>query len=145
MSKKYIEIPFDLWERKYKPIDIENGYDLWHTDKAFKEADPDCIWTAHDGDYGGTYLQSGVHYVNRFGFALTEIPCEKDLDIQVYDTASYEGEQESLRERLSTETDPEERKGIIMNIVELKKLVRFYEKHELEAMGEDGFFNRGES
>ena len=137
MSKKYIEIPFDLWERKYKPIDIEDSYyHLWHTDKAFKEADPDCIWTAHDGDFGGTYLQSGVHYVNRFGFALTEIPCEKDLAIQVYDTDSYEGEQESLRERLSTETDPEERKGIIMNIVELKKLVRFYEKHELKLMEE---------
>ena len=81
------------------------------------------------------YLQSGVHYVNRFGFAITEVPCEKDLDIQVYDTVSYEIEQENLRERLSTETDPEERKGIIENIVELKKLVRFYEKHG-RKMGE---------
>ena len=136
MTKQSIAIPFHLWENKYKPIDIENGYDLWHTDKAFKEADPDCIWTAHDGDFGGTYLLSGVHYVNRFGFAITEIPCEKDLDIQVYDTDSYEGEQENLRERLSTETDPEERKRIIMNIAELKNLVRFYEKHGRKLMRE---------
>ena len=130
MSKKPIAIPFEQWENKYKPINTDCYFELWHTDKAFKEADPDCIWTAHDGDYGGMYLQSGVHYVNRFGFAITEVPCEKDLDIQVYDTGSYEGELESLRERLSTETDPEERKGIIENIAELKKLIRFYEKHE---------------
>ena len=136
MSKKPISIPFEQWERKYKPINTDCYFELWHTDKAFKEADPDCIWTAHDGDYGGTYLQSGVHYVNRFGFAITEVPCEKDLDIQVYDIASYEGEQENLRERLSIETDPEERKGIVENIAGLQRLIRFYEKHELQAIGE---------
>ena len=136
MSKKPIAIPFEQWENKYKPINTDCYFELWHTEKAFKEADPDCIWTAHDGDYGGMYLQSGVHYVNRFGFAITEVPCEKDLDIQVYDTASYEIEQEDLRWRLSTETDPEKRKGIIMNIAELKKLVRFYEKHGRKLMRE---------
>ena len=58
------------------------------------------------------------------------------MDIQVYDTASYEVEQEDLRWRLSIETDPEKRKGIIMNIAELKKLVRFYEKHGRKLMRE---------
>lgn len=50
------------------------GEDLSHV----KETLPDFIWTVIEGDEGMSIV-SGYHYVNRFGYLITEMPCDQDF------------------------------------------------------------------
>jgi hypothetical protein len=54
---------------------FEPEYDLvrkqWYRNKQ-------CIWTLIDGDDGRVYTVAGLHFVNRIGHIITEIPWESD-------------------------------------------------------------------
>jgi hypothetical protein len=89
----FIEMDFDEWCDKYKPIqnhiDPTASFDgamfeTYGDEVAFvKEQPEDRIWMYGDGDDGGSYLWNGWHFVNRIGYFITEVPCPADTTIQV--------------------------------------------------------------
>lgn len=40
------------------------------------EKEPGKVWTLTEGDSGRLYVTDGWHYVNRFGYFVTEVPFE---------------------------------------------------------------------
>lgn len=89
----FIEMDFDEWCDKYKPIqnhiDPTASFDgamfeTYGDEVAFvKEQPEDRIWMYGDGDDGGSYLWNGWHFVNRIGYFITEVPCPPDTTIQI--------------------------------------------------------------
>ena len=89
----FIEMDFDEWCAKYKPIPnniVEDSsfdgtmFETYGAEYEFvKKADPAYIWMYGDGDDGGTYIWNGWHIVNRIGYFITEVPCPPDTDMQV--------------------------------------------------------------
>lgn len=47
-----------------------------------RRQNPRTVWTWIDGDDGDTYLVSGLHFVNRIGYLISEIECPADTAIQ---------------------------------------------------------------
>jgi hypothetical protein len=92
-----IEMDFDEWCDKYKPIinhidsnaSFDNGYggimfETYGDEVAFVKEQPEAnIWMYGQGDDGGTYVWNGWGFVNRLGYFITEVPCPSDIDIQV--------------------------------------------------------------
>ena len=92
-----IEMDFDEWCDKYKPIinhidsnaSFDNGYggimfETYGDEVAFVKEQPEAnIWMYGQGDDGGTYVWNGWGFVNRLGYFITEVPCPNDIDIQV--------------------------------------------------------------
>lgn len=78
---------FEEWVEKYKPLKNEYGevalFETYGSDIDFlNKQNPDCIWTLEDtGD--GAFIASGVHFVNRIGYYVTEIPVSKTEHIFV--------------------------------------------------------------
>ncbi len=81
---------FDEWVETYRPIANPTGdsgffvddkclmfetfgADLAVVHKALSEA-PNTVWTLVEGDDNELYLGDGYHYVNRFGYFITEVP-----------------------------------------------------------------------
>jgi len=89
----FIELTFEEWVDKYKPItnhiDTNASFDglmfeTYGDEVEFvKSANPNCIWMYGDGDDGGSYLWSGWGFVNRIGYFLTEVPFPEDTVVQV--------------------------------------------------------------
>jgi hypothetical protein len=94
----FIEMTFDEWAEKYKPIvnhidsnasfQDESGegimFETYGDEVEFvKSQSPENIWMYGSGDDGGTYIWSGWGFVNRLGYFITEVPCPPDTDIQV--------------------------------------------------------------
>jgi len=72
------EITFEDWLKEYKPLKDNNGdlklFETYGDDiMAVDKAKPECIWTLMDGEEDGQfYIQSGLHFVNRMGYYITE-------------------------------------------------------------------------
>jgi hypothetical protein len=69
-------ITWDEWEATYKPTTEFQYEDLFDIDG---NVDQHYIWTVVDGD--GIYMNivSGIHFVNRLGYFVTEVPWEDDV------------------------------------------------------------------
>lgn len=94
----FIEMTFEEWEAKYKPIknhldknasfqdESGNGimFETYGEEVEFvKSQDPSKIWTYGDGD-NCTYISNGWHYINRLGYFITEESSDVENDtIQV--------------------------------------------------------------
>lgn len=81
----------DAWESDYSPIVNPfndhgwNGtmFETYGEDFEFVKQQPDMnVWTWVDGD-DGTYLTTGMHFVNRIGYFITKNPWHAHTDIQV--------------------------------------------------------------
>ena len=94
----FIEMTFEEWEAKYKPIynHLDNGasfqdesgrgimFETYGEEYEFVKAqDPNTIWMYGDGDDGGSYIWSGWGFVNRLGYFITEVPFEDNVMIQI--------------------------------------------------------------
>jgi len=51
------------------------GEELEVVREALKK-NPKTVWTVLDGDDGELFISSGMQFVNRFGYIITETPCE---------------------------------------------------------------------
>ena len=52
-------------------------------------ANPACVWSYIDGDNGGTYIVNGLHFANRIGYFITQLPFDDsaaDCEIEIGDT-----------------------------------------------------------
>ena len=88
---------YDLWIDTYIPVenhlDIEAGfggcmYETYGDEYEFiKKANKNNVWTLIDGD--GMFIIPGRHYVNRFGYFITEVPWTED-DIEIDFDFDYE-------------------------------------------------------
>lgn len=78
---------WDAWATKYKPIKnkftndpdgtmFETYGEEW---EFIKEQDPRYVWTWVTGDMCDIIV-AGVAFVNRFGYYVTEVPWEDDMD-----------------------------------------------------------------
>lgn len=50
-----------------------------HDRAILQSVDPRCIWTMIDGD-GGVYMASGMHFVNRIYYFVSNEPCEQEFE-----------------------------------------------------------------
>lgn len=100
-------LSYDEWEVTYKPIKnlyVQdagfNGclYETYGTEeqviKHLAVTDPQRVWTWVDGD-DGTYLISGMAFVNRIGYIITEHPCPEQEHVEV-EVDKYEEYEESV-------------------------------------------------
>lgn len=76
---------YDHWYDTYEPIkNTLVGYDQIHFEtygaeyEEVKSANPNNVWTEVDGDEG-TYIISGLHWVNRIHYYITEKPWDDDM------------------------------------------------------------------
>lgn len=91
------ELTTDQWEEKYKPIintigdnaSWQNGegegimFETYDAELDFVSQQPDNnVWTWVDGD-GGTFIVTGMAYVNRIGYFVTTEPWETHVEVQV--------------------------------------------------------------
>ena len=44
---------------------------------------PNTIWTVVEGDDGQLVIESGLHFVNRFGYLVTDVPREDGVTYTV--------------------------------------------------------------
>lgn len=77
------------WEEKYKPVknhlsEYENLMFETYGDEVeyVKSVDPLRVWTLLDGE-GVHGIYSGLHWVNRLGYYITEVAREDDSDIEI--------------------------------------------------------------
>ena len=95
MTTKFIELTWDEWEEKFKPIknhitkypEPEAEYSSFETYGAEVEyvqtkIDDRLVWTFGDGDMC-TYLSSGYHYINRISYYVCTVPYEEDTEYQI--------------------------------------------------------------
>jgi len=94
----YLEMTFDEWVEKYKPIKDENGevvaFETYGEDEEFvKTQNPLAVWTLEDaGD--GPFIINERHFVNRILYYVTEFPFGEDDTIIVFVEESDEEEEE---------------------------------------------------
>lgn len=106
MPNEFIEMTYDEWFDKYKPIvnhidknaSFDNGeggvmFETYGEEVEFvKGYDANHIWMYGDGDDGGTYIWSGWGFVNRIGYFITERPWLEGTDVQVEVIQRYDDE-----------------------------------------------------
>lgn len=94
-EEKYIEMSLDDWEKKFMPLQGEDGNETWYETYVSENYEHDFkamwdramglsggnivkayahIWTRKDGDDGGMYLTNGLRVVNRLDFCLCKKP-----------------------------------------------------------------------
>jgi hypothetical protein len=101
------EITEEEWFETYKPIKHRDGLDqgfngtlieTYGRDLEWIKSTPDrYIWTWTDGgDY--SVISNGVHYVNRMGYFICEVPyeIEDDIVIDIYEPHPCEENDEHL-------------------------------------------------
>ena len=59
-----------------------------------RRQDPGTVWTLIDGDSGGLWLVSGMHFVNRIGYLLSTTAVPEDPVIEVQLDSDCETEEE---------------------------------------------------
>ena len=95
MTTKFIELTWNEWEEKFKPIknhitkypEPEAEYSSFETFGAEVEyvqtkIDERLVWTFSDGDMC-TYLSNGYHYINRINYYVCTVPYEEDVEYQI--------------------------------------------------------------
>lgn len=100
------KIGLDEFFEKYKPVsnpESTDGEDFWlkncmfdlsnsdkaHVAEVFKFS-PNKVWTVHHSDSGDIeWIESGLHYVNRNGFIITEVPYTGAKDLLVHEDYRY--------------------------------------------------------
>lgn len=90
-KEKFIELDFDTWEEKYKPVTNERGeirqYETYGDDlDIVTNTDYHYVWTwADGGDYSVIY--SGTGFVNRLVYYITEVPWKEGefIEIDMYE------------------------------------------------------------
>jgi len=81
-----MQITWDEWVEQYKPkvnhiLGEEGASFCGYMYETFGEefdyvrtVDPSLVWTIMDGDDGETFVGDGLHFVNRIGYIVTEVP-----------------------------------------------------------------------
>jgi hypothetical protein len=72
-----VQLTSDQFDESYRPIPAHDGSNMRPLDwtPEMEAAHRECrVWTAVDGDNGELILMSGWHFVNRFGYIVTERP-----------------------------------------------------------------------
>jgi hypothetical protein len=95
MTTKFVELTWDEWVEKFKPIkntitkypepDAEySSFETYGAEQEFvaSKVDDRLVWTMGDGDMC-TYLSNGYHYVNRLNYYVCSVPYEEDTDYQI--------------------------------------------------------------
>ena len=84
----YTEIDYEVWMEKYRPIknkfeDGPRNFETFGEDwEIVKNTDPRYVWTWVDsGD--DSAIVSGIAWVNRLVYHITEIPWEENEEIEV--------------------------------------------------------------
>ena len=49
-----------------------------------KQQDLDCVWTLVDGDDGDMYVISGLHFVNRVGYFISQVAVPAGTTIEIH-------------------------------------------------------------
>ena len=58
-----------------------------------RQQDPQQVWTLVDTDNGHMAVISGLHYVNRIGYLISQIPLPRDEEVTVHISCNnHEGE-----------------------------------------------------
>lgn len=90
-------LDWDQFEEKFKPIknhlaagDVANNGCMFETSgpefeyiKERDESHPGTVWTFMDDGEGGTFIGDGLHYVNRIGYIVTEVPAQESVNYTV--------------------------------------------------------------
>lgn len=83
----------DLFVDKYKPEDnpfANSGfiYECSGNEAEYVKAVADNalnrVWTLIDGEDGFLYVSAGMHFVNRIGYVVTEVPWETGMEEYFY-------------------------------------------------------------
>lgn len=103
MGRKKTKHPYtgyDEWFDKYKPVlnhfhndenQSWNGcmYETYGQEDEYitqmAEKEPNKVWTILSDDYGDLVVVNGWHYVNRFGYFITEKPWKDGDNFSIYD------------------------------------------------------------
>lgn len=81
------------WVTKYKPLPnhltraADNGmFETYGKELKFVQTQPhNKVWTLMDcEDSDETFISSGIHFVNRLGYYVTEVAFDEDEIIQVF-------------------------------------------------------------
>ncbi len=101
------ELTYDQWFEKYRPIKNtigkHGGFDgcMFETYgaeldfvKVVVELEPKRVWTILEGD-GGMFIESGFHFVNRFGYFVTEVTVEPQDENNPIDVESESDDDEA--------------------------------------------------
>jgi len=93
MVTEELNMTEDEWFAKFKPKVVPTGFPQggWGTEEGsilfetfgdslveVNKTGPLHVWTLIDGDEGGQYIVSGMHFVNRIGYFITEVPYEEN-------------------------------------------------------------------
>jgi len=120
-----IEMTMDAWAEKFKPIQNpinKNASYSWGTEngcmfetfgaeydfvKTTYNTDPLKVWTLSDVD-GEIFIGEGLHFVNRLGYFITEVPCDAAVFYNIVDetTDSIDDDLDvasSVKERVDNE------------------------------------------
>ncbi len=62
-----------IFERRFRPIEREDGSLIFHNDEIPRPITGRHWWTVLDCD-GRLYLSAGFHFVNRIGYVRCEVP-----------------------------------------------------------------------
>lgn len=82
----------DEFENQFTVLESADGESI-RDDCSGIASDSKHLWTIVDGDDGGMYALSGVHYVNRIGYLVTEEAWDVETEA-VWHEASDEDEDE---------------------------------------------------
>lgn len=98
MTVKYIEITEEEFALQYPLIEnhlnpslvwelgLQSGgiFETYGDEYQFvRQQDPRQVWTLTDGDDGQMFLQSGVHFVNRVAYLISQRAVPAGVEIQV--------------------------------------------------------------
>jgi hypothetical protein len=87
MTTTLIDMTYEEWEAKYKPITDADGsprlYETYGDDyDEILDVENEYLWTWIDGgDY--SVISNGFHYVNRMGYYICTVPSDTDNIIQI--------------------------------------------------------------
>lgn len=51
---------------------------------------PAQVWTVLEGDDGELFIGDGMHFVNRLGYLITEVPAPEGVSFEIYDPEDLE-------------------------------------------------------
>lgn len=83
-NRKFVQLSESEFEIQFDLVDNDEGSAVWDWEEVqAKNIPANHIWTWLDGDDGETCLDSGTHFVNRFGYGVTKEAYEENVDYSV--------------------------------------------------------------